>query len=85
MPGGLGAAEATITGLLQALVGLPETVAVTATLLIRFFTLWFGVSLGVLTVIVWRKLLFGSGSNELDLNAIEAATKTQAETDLVEP
>jgi len=85
MPGGLGAAEATITGLLQALVGLPETVAVTATLLIRFFTLWFGVSLGVLTVVIWRKLLFGSKSDQLDLDAIAAQTKTQAETDLVEP
>jgi uncharacterized protein (TIRG00374 family) len=81
MPGGLGAAEATITGLLQALVGLPETAAVTATLLIRFFTLWFGVSLGVLTVVIWRKLLFGNGSNELDLGVV--AEKTKA--DFVEP
>jgi uncharacterized protein (TIRG00374 family) len=80
MPGGLGAAEATITGLLQALVGLPETVAVTATLLIRFFTLWFGVSLGVLTVVIWRKFLFGSGSNTPGL---DTAT-TQTEPDFVE-
>jgi uncharacterized protein (TIRG00374 family) len=81
MPGGLGAAEATITALLQGLVGLPETVAVTATLLIRFFTLWFGVSLGILTVIIWRRLLFGSGSNEIDLNTGAAPTKPQPETD----
>jgi uncharacterized protein (TIRG00374 family) len=80
MPGGLGAAEATMTALLQALVGLPETVAVTATLLIRFFTLWFGVSLGVLTVIIWRKLLFDSGSDELDIDAVV----TQSKADLVE-
>jgi len=59
MPGGLGATEASMTGMLQLLVGLPENLAATATLLIRFFTLWFGVSLGILTVAIWRKLLFG--------------------------
>lgn len=59
MPGGLGAAEASMTGMLQLLIGLPENVAATATLLIRFFTLWFGVSLGLLTVALWRRLLFG--------------------------
>jgi uncharacterized membrane protein YbhN (UPF0104 family) len=75
MPGGLGAAEATITGLLQALVRLPETTAVTATLLIRFFTLWFGVSLGVLTVIVWRKLLFDKGAIEVELDAVTTRAK----------
>lgn len=61
MPGGLGATEASMTGMLQLLVGLPENLAATATLLIRFFTLWFGVSLGILTVAIWRKLLFGKG------------------------
>jgi uncharacterized protein (TIRG00374 family) len=58
MPGGLGAAEASMTGMLQLLIGLPENVAATATLLIRFFTLWFGVSLGLVTVAIWRKMLF---------------------------
>jgi uncharacterized membrane protein YbhN (UPF0104 family) len=75
MPGGLVAAEATMTLLVQTLVGVPETLAVTATLLIRFFTLWFGVSLGVLTVIIWRKLLFGTESGELDLEAVAAQSK----------
>ena len=59
LPGGLGAAEASLTGALQLLVNLPEPTAVTATLLIRFFTLWFAVSLGLLTVAFWRKKLFG--------------------------
>mgnify|MGYP005844551441 CR=1 FL=1 len=58
LPGGLGAAEAIMTGMLQLLVGLPEDVAATATLLIRFFTLWFAVGLGIMTVLIWRKLLF---------------------------
>jgi uncharacterized protein (TIRG00374 family) len=43
LPGGLGAAEATMAGTLVVLVGLSQEVAATATLLIRFFTLWFGV------------------------------------------
>lgn len=47
MPGGLGGAEASIAGLLQLAVRTPETLAVAATLLIRFGTLWFGVALGV--------------------------------------
>lgn len=63
MPGGLGAAEASMAGMLQVLSGLPENMAATATLLIRFFTLWFGVGLGALTVLVWRKLLFGQAQD----------------------
>jgi len=47
LPGGLGAADATITGMLTLLVGLPVSTAAAATLLIRFATLWFGVALGL--------------------------------------
>jgi uncharacterized protein (TIRG00374 family) len=85
LPGGLGAAEATMTALLLTLVGLSEDVAVTATLLIRFFTLWFGVSLGVLTVVIWRKMLFGSGSVAIDLDSLtEGDTKTSStDTELI--
>lgn len=62
LPGGLGATEASMTGILQAVVGLSESVAATATLMIRFFTLWSGVGLGILIVIIWRKMLFGPNS-----------------------
>lgn len=58
LPGGLGAAEVSMTGILQTLVHLPENVAATATLIIRFFTLWFGVLGGIAVVIIWRKMLF---------------------------
>lgn len=64
LPGGLGAAEATMAGMLGVLIGLPENVAITATLLIRFFTLWFGVGLGILTVAIWHKLFFGSRARQ---------------------
>ena len=47
LPGGLGAAEASITAMLVLLLGLPVETAAAATLLIRFATLWFGVTLGL--------------------------------------
>ncbi len=50
LPGGLGAAEASIAGLLLLLVGDPRMtpeLAAAATLLVRFATLWFGVLLGM--------------------------------------
>jgi uncharacterized membrane protein YbhN (UPF0104 family) len=57
LPGGLGAAEASIAGMLTFLLSLPRSVAVAATLLIRFATLWFGVSLGLGVWIISRDLL----------------------------
>lgn len=50
LPGGLGAAEASIAGMLILLLGMSSDGAAAATLLIRFATLWFGVSLGL---VVW--------------------------------
>jgi uncharacterized protein (TIRG00374 family) len=50
LPGGLGASEASIAGMLALLLGLHADTAAAATLLIRFATLWFGVSLGL---VVW--------------------------------
>jgi uncharacterized protein (TIRG00374 family) len=52
LPGGLGAAEGTIAGMLALVMSLPGSVAAAATLLIRFATLWFGVTLGLL---VWAR------------------------------
>ena len=47
LPGGLGAAEGSIAGMLTLLMALPASMAAAATLLIRFATLWFGVALGL--------------------------------------
>ena len=49
LPGGLGAAEASIAGMLVYLAGLDAPMAAAATLLIRLATLWFGVALGLFT------------------------------------
>jgi uncharacterized protein (TIRG00374 family) len=63
LPGGLGAADASVTGLLLLLVRaapMSQPVAVAATLLIRFCTLWFGVLLGLVALaVVGRRLLVG--------------------------
>ena len=47
LPGGLGASEASIAGMLALLLHLPADTAAAATLLIRLATLLFGVSLGL--------------------------------------
>lgn len=47
LPGGLGATEASVAGMLAFLLGLSAGGAAAATLLIRFATLWFGVFLGL--------------------------------------
>jgi glycosyltransferase 2 family protein len=47
LPGGLGAAEASIAGMLALLGGIPGAAASAGTLLIRLATLWFGVGLGL--------------------------------------
>lgn len=60
LPGGLGAAEISVTAMLLALGPKPQMthdVAVAATLLIRFSTLWFAVLLGVIALATVRGLL----------------------------
>jgi hypothetical protein len=73
-----------MTGMLQVLVGLPVNVAATATLLIRFFTLWFGVSLGIATVLIWRKLLFRSRAAEFDPLSVKTSAGSAKEVGFAE-
>lgn len=49
-PGGLGIADASITGLCQAILHLSKSTAAVATLIIRFGTLWFGVIVGLTAI-----------------------------------
>jgi uncharacterized protein (TIRG00374 family) len=58
LPGGLGAAEASIAGMLVLLLDLSKDTAAAATLLIRFATLWFAVALGLTVWGVFRQKLF---------------------------
>jgi uncharacterized protein (TIRG00374 family) len=55
LPGGLGSADLSILGLIFALVTRDATIAGAATLLIRFCTLWFGVSIGVIGLLLFRR------------------------------
>jgi uncharacterized protein (TIRG00374 family) len=58
LPGGLGVADASVAGMLLVLVKDPQmtdTVAITATLLIRFATLWFAVLIGAIMLLVLRR------------------------------
>ncbi|MEW9672568.1 YbhN family protein [Ammoniphilus sp. 3BR4] len=57
LPGGLGVAESSMVGLLMGL-GTEKTSAVAATLLARFGTLWFGVLLGMITLLAFSRKLF---------------------------
>ncbi len=49
LPGGLGAADISIAGMLALVLREPPAIATSATLLIRLATLWFGVLLGLMT------------------------------------
>ena len=57
LPGGLGAAEVSIAGMLTLILGANPATATSATLLIRLATLWFGVALGLLTWTISPDLL----------------------------
>jgi glycosyltransferase 2 family protein len=60
LPGGLGAADVSVAGMLILLVQSPimtQDVAVAATLLIRFCTLWFGVSIGLVSLFIFQRRL----------------------------
>lgn len=71
LPGGLGAAEGSITVLLVELGGLSSDVAVSATLLIRFCTLWYGVIVGLVALVATtHRLARRDGAiNEAELRA----------------
>jgi uncharacterized membrane protein YbhN (UPF0104 family) len=55
LPGGLGVAEGSVTGLLLVLLKTTTQAAVAATLLIRFCTLWFGVTVGVVGLLLFSR------------------------------
>ena len=56
LPGGLGAAEVSIAGMLTLLGNISPAVSTSATLLIRLATLWFGVLLGLLGVEYFQRI-----------------------------
>ncbi|MFQ5855946.1 MAG: YbhN family protein [Anaerolineae bacterium] len=57
LPGGLGVVDGSLTGMVLFLTHTGVDTAVAATLLIRVATLWFGVVLGILTMLGYRREL----------------------------
>lgn len=57
LPGGLGVAETSMTGLMS-FMGMEQSQAITATLLGRFATLWFGVIVGLFVLLIWGRNYF---------------------------
>jgi glycosyltransferase 2 family protein len=55
LPGGLGVSEASSAGLLVLLVPMAAGPATAATIIIRFCTLWFGVTLGAVALALFRR------------------------------
>jgi glycosyltransferase 2 family protein len=56
LPGGLGVAETSMTGLIRVLGDVPKAAAAAATVLIRLATLWFAVALGLVGLAVEERL-----------------------------
>ena len=54
LPGGLGTADGSMLGLTRLLISTSATLGGAATLLIRLCTLWFGLGLGVLALLLFR-------------------------------
>jgi uncharacterized protein (TIRG00374 family) len=55
LPGGLGVSEGSSTLLLERLIPLDAAAATTATIIIRFCTLWFGVTLGAIALAIFSR------------------------------
>jgi glycosyltransferase 2 family protein len=56
LPGGLGVAETSMTGLIRVLGDIPKAAAAAATVLIRVATIWFAVAVGLLALAVEERL-----------------------------
>ena len=72
-PGGIGASDLTITGILQKVAGLSVAEAGFATLLARVVQLWWGVFVGLLVTAIFRKRLFPA-----NMAAVIAEAETEA-------
>ncbi len=68
LPGGIGTSEASSIALLMALIGgITSGMATAATIMIRFCTLWFGVSLGVVALLIFERRYRGTEDEPLEL------------------
>jgi len=82
LPGGLGTADGSMLGLTRLLVTTSTTIGGAATLLIRLCTLWFGLGLGVISVLLFRATQHTDGSRESDDGEEEELTSDNNNTNL---
>jgi uncharacterized protein (TIRG00374 family) len=75
LPGGIGAAEAGLTGQFVTIAGLSSGVAVALTMVIRLATLWFAILLGVIGLFVVRLLI---GDVEPEPDSVAASAKPES-------
>jgi len=68
LPGGLGATEGSMAGLLVLLVNVPRDIAISSTLIIRMATLWFAVAIGLVSLSIFTKK---TKINEKELDSVE--------------
>lgn len=80
LPGGLGVAEASVTGMLLLLLDAPamtKGVAAAATLLVRFSTLWFAVLLGFVALALLRRTQGPANADRVNFPAPGSAAEPQ--------
>ena len=73
LPGGLGTADGSMLGLTHLLITSSKAIAGAATLLIRLCTLWFGLGLGVIALVLFRTtqhIDFSTAQGEMSENQL---------------
>jgi len=80
LPGGLGIADGSMLGLTRLLVTTSATLAGAATLLIRLCTLWFGLGLGVIALLVYRSTQYGDSATEREVGWETKERRTTTDT-----
>jgi len=65
LPGGIGATEASLTGLMVTAMGMVKSVAVAATFIVRACTIWFAVLIGAATLMAYQKKLSPKAVQEI--------------------
>jgi glycosyltransferase 2 family protein len=76
LPGGLGTADGSMLGLTRLLITSSKAIGGAATLLIRLCTLWFGLGIGVLALIIFRS------TQHIDFSTVRGEMSEKQELDI---
>jgi uncharacterized protein (TIRG00374 family) len=76
LPGGIGVAEGGLTGLFATVAGLPRGLSVALTLVIRLATLWFATLIGILGLLLVRRVI----GEPAGTNLLKARTEGESKT-----